>query len=233
MHFKKSLLFSAAIIAIGCSTAPLIRADSFLSGDIVGAFRSAGGTNADIVNSLNGDASFRTGMATANSFKSGITFDGASFTGIDSGETIPAGVLKYYNGLTQIGTSSHGAILDLYLRLTDPSMPWIPVGTVSFGIDATVNTLSAGVPDNFLAAYSASSSILIDGGWLQFALNGLPAATSVAENSEVDIGNLTLTWRPSIAVSEETSSLLLAAIGFIAIMSLKGSLAGAASGKRC
>ena len=209
----KRLLLPAVMIAVACTFVGKVRADLFLAGDLVGIFSGSGGGNVDIANFSDGNASFRTGTATDNSFRSGVTFTGGAFTGVTEGETVSLGSLSYYNGITKIGTSSHGAVLDLYLRLTDPLASWIHLSTLNFVIDATLNARGNEVPDNFLADYTSAGSAWIGGEKVEFSIGGLPAMTSVAENSKVDLGNLTLSVGPSVAVREQGNSLLLLALG--------------------
>jgi len=201
------------MIVVACTLVGKVRADVFLAGDLVGIFSGSGGGNVDIANFSEGNASFRTGTATANSFRSGVTFTAGAFTGVAEGETVSLGSLSYYNGITEIGTSSHGAALDLYLRLTDPLAGWVHLSTLNFVIDATLNAMGNGVPDNFLADYTSTGSAWIGGEKFEFSISGLPAMTSVAENSKVDLGNLMLSIGPSVAVREQGSSLLLVALG--------------------
>lgn len=214
----KRLFMPAALVALACSFASQVQAIPFLAGDLVGAFRPDVENNVTITNFTNGNASFRTGIATSQSFKSGVSFTGESFTGLGEGETISLGSLSYYNGITQIGTSSHSAVLDLYLRLTDPTQEWLSLGTINFTIDSTVNTGTKEIPDNFLAEYFAPAGILLGDDWLQFTVNGLPAVTAVAENSKFDAGNLSLTLAPSIAVFDGGNSLLLVAFGLLLLV---------------
>ena len=224
MHLHKGMFFRAAIIVLSCSVAGLVRADRLLTGDLVGIFRPDAGAHVDITNFANGDASFRTGIATANSFQSGVTFTSQSFSGIDEGETVSLGLLSYYNGVTQAGTSSHSAALDLYLRSSDPAQSWLHLSTLNFTIDATLNTKTSAIPDNFLASYATPEKVFIGGEWGEFAINGLPGMTAVAENSKVDIGNLTLTFAPTVPVPEPASSLLLVTLGLAFIFGYRSDI---------
>lgn len=203
----------AACITISCTVVGKLEANLFLSGDLVGVFRGGGGANIDIDNFDDGSASFRTGIATGNSFRSGVTFTAESFAGIGEGDSVSLGSLSFYNGITQIGTSSHSAVLDLYLRLADVADNWIHLSTLNFAIDATLNAKGLEVPDNFLAGYISPENVLVGGKKLEFSITGLPATTAVAENSKVDIGNLILTLGPSIPVTERGSSALYVALG--------------------
>lgn len=211
MNLKQFI--SVIMIAVACTFVGKVRADVFPAGDLVGIFSSNGGGDVDIGNFSDGNASFRTGVATANSFRSGITFTGGAFTGLTEGESVSLGSLSYYNGITEIGTSSHGAVLDLYLRFTDPLLSWVHLSTLNFVIDATLNARGNAVPDNFLADYTSAGSAWIGGEKVEYSISGLPAMTSVAENSKVDLANLMLSVGPSVAVREQGNSLLLLVLG--------------------
>lgn len=213
MNSKRLFRFPAAVIALCCSLAGEVRANLFLSGDVVGIFHSDGGPNPDISRSADGAASFRTGIAAENSFKSGVTFIGGAFDGVGEGDTVSLGDLNYYNGITRAGTSSHSAVLDLYLRLADPSANWIHLTTLNFTIDATLNAKGREVPDNFLVKYNVLESAQVGGEWLEFGITGLPAATAVAENSKADPGNLMMTVKSGVPVPDNSNTLLLLALG--------------------
>jgi hypothetical protein len=166
-----------------------------LSGSTAGFFEGVSSGNTTITNTVDGSfASFRTGKPVSGSFKSGVTFTGSDFTGITSGDTFALGGIAYYNGITQIGTSSATALFDFYINLDSPTMSTLPLTTIKFGIDATINSPGSLIPDTFTASFTQPAPVLIDGTWVKFTINDLPGSTVVKENTIVTLADVTVTF---------------------------------------
>jgi hypothetical protein len=213
-------IFTPFIIAAAAScvfTSVEAKADLLLTGNLVGIFHPNSDANTTVTNSADGDASFRTGVPVAGSFKSGLDFNGQSFADIASGDTFSLGMLTYYNGITNIGTSSGNAVLDLYLELTNRGMSWVHLTTMTFGIDATVNTFSNLVPDSYTASFTQPSEIWIGSEWVKFTIDGIPAVTSLAENTWATVGNVTLTEGNSTPVPETGASGLYLGLALVGL----------------
>ena len=146
-----------------------------------------------------------------------MDFNGQTFADIGSGDTFTLGMLTYYNGITKIGTSSGNAVLDLYLELTNPGMSWVHLTTMTFGIDATINAFSNPVPDSYNASFTQPSVFWFGNEWVKFAVNGIPATTSLAENTWANVGSMTLTEGNSLTVPEPGSSDFFLGLGLVAL----------------
>jgi len=191
---KSTKLILAAGIAVA-SLAGMARADLLLSGTTAGFFQPTANPNTVITNSGDGSfASFRTGVPVDGSFKSGVVFTGHDFTNVGSGDTFSLGMLTYYNGITKIGTSSASALLDFSLNLTDPSTGLVNLTTITFGVDATINTPPNLVPDVFTASFTQPADVMIGDQRVRFHINGLPTSTDLAENHSIDLGSVTVTY---------------------------------------
>jgi len=217
---------SLGFIALGTDAG----ANPILAGNIMGIFQSDGRANTWIENSSDGSASFRSGLATSGSFQSGVSFTGNPVTDMDTADVINAGSFTYYNGVTRLGTASSNAALDLYLQLNEPTMSWLHLATLNFGIDATVNTPGNWAPDKFTVSYSVPEELLIGTERFNVAISGLPAMTTVAENSRVDVGALTLTLVPTVAVPDGGASILFFALGLLAILGYSSDLSRRGAG---
>jgi hypothetical protein len=201
----------------------------------VGIFEPASGNDPHVViNQLvGGDAAFRTGVAVANSFRSGIAFSGTSLARLGQGETVSLGSLTYYNGITQVGSSSHHATLNLYLRPFSPAADWVYLATVDFGLDATLNRSGRDTADYFLARYTTPGRALIGDDWVPLTLSGLPSLVSVAENSKLNLGNLTVTAGSPIPIPDKGSCLMLVALGLAFTMAQSDVLRRTTVGNVC
>jgi hypothetical protein len=187
-----------------------------LSGSTAGFFEGTSSGNTTITNTPDGScASFRTGAPVSGSFKSGLEFNGSDFTGISSGDTFALGVLKYYNGVTKIGTSSADALFDFYINITDPTNSTYLLTTIKFGIDATINTANNTNPDVFTASFTQPAPVLIDGTWVKFTINDLPSVTNVRENSTVTLADVTVTFLNP--VPEPATYGLMGALGLMGL----------------
>lgn len=190
-------------------TAGAARAGLLLAGNTAGLFQPVSTPYATITNTADGsDASFRTGIPVANSFKSGVQFSAIDFENIGSGDTFSLGSLTYYNGLSRIGTSSGTSLLDFYLNFEDPAVGRIYLTTIQFGIDATVNNPARLSPDIFTASFLQPSPIWLGDELVKFTINGIPMSTSVAENAWINLGNVTVT----VAIPETSTCAALLGI---------------------
>lgn len=187
-------LLGGSVLGLAC-LAGAARAELVLSGTTAGYFAGVSGPETEIVNAPDGStASFRTGVPIPGSFRSGIVFENQDFAGIQNGDTFGFGFVTYYNGITQIGTSSAEAMLDFYLDLDDPAMDPILLTTITFGIDATVNTPAGTNPDTFTASFTQPPPVMIGGQWVQFTITGLPEVLMVAENTWTELADVTVTF---------------------------------------
>jgi hypothetical protein len=220
---NRALLASSVAVACAFVASPSI-ANPILSGSLVGIFQSNDNPNTWVVNSPNGDASFRTGIAVSNSFQSGVNFNGEAFSDLASGAEISLGMFTYYNGITKIGTSSGNAVLDLYLELTNPESTRVLLATMTFGIDATTNSFGNLIADNYTVSFTQPSEAWIGGEWVKFSIGGLPAVTSLAENTSKNVGSLTFTEEPASPVADSGATGLFLVFGLVTIMGCHRSL---------
>jgi len=187
-----------------------------LSGSTAGEFQGVSSGTTVVNNAADGSfASFRTGTPVSGSFKSGIEFNSESFTNINSGDTFALGSITYYNGITLIGTSSADAMFDFYLNLDSPEMTSFLLTTVTFGIDATVNTPENVNPDVFTASFTQPAPVLIDGQWVKFTINDLPASTQVPENQIVELAQVTVSYLNP--VPEPATYGIMGALGLLSL----------------
>jgi hypothetical protein len=187
-----------------------------LSGSTAGYFQGLSSGNTTITNVPDGSfASFRTGLPVSGSFKSGVVFNGSDFTGISNGDTFALGVISYYNGITKIGTSSADALFDFYINLDSPTNSTFLLTTVKFGIDATINNANNVNPDLFTASFTQPAPVLIDGTWVKFTINDLPASTQVKENTIVTLADVTVTFLNP--VPEPATYGLMGALGLMGL----------------
>lgn len=193
-------------------TATTTRAGFLLSGDTAGFFQPVASPNATIANAADGShASFRTGVPVGNSFKSGVKFNTHEFENIGNGDTFSFGLLTYYNGISRLGTSSGTSRFNLYLNFDDPALGKVHLTTITFGINATVNSSAQASPDAFTASFLQPSPLWLGDEWVKFTINGLSKSTLVAENTCADLASITVT-----VLIPETST--YAAILGVAIM---------------
>jgi len=187
-----------------------------LTGSTAGFFEGVSSGNTTITNTMDGSfASFRTGKPVSGSFKSGVEFTGSSFAGISSGDTFALGSLKYFNGITKIGTSSAEALFDFYINLSDPTNSTFPLTTIKFGIDATINNADNKNPDLFTASFTQPAPVLIDGTWVKFTINNLPASKNVKENTTETLADVTVTFLNP--VPEPATYGLMGALGLMGL----------------
>lgn len=204
--------------AIGLALAAGAAQALTLSGSTAGYFEGASSGDTTITNTPDGSfASFRTGVP-VGSFKSGVVFNSADFTNLSSGDTFGLGVITYYNGITHIGTSSADALFDFYVNLNSPTVSSFLLTTVDFGIDATVNTPENTNPDVFTASFTQPAPVLIDGQWVKFTINDLPASTMVKENTFIKLAEVTVTFLNMSPVPEPATYGLMGALGLMGLV---------------
>lgn len=227
---KISRIFLAGSVAVvGAFAASPSKANLILSGNLVGVFQSSGNQTTSVANSADGNASFRTGKAVANSFQSGVDYTSEAFSDLLSGEEKSLGMFTYYNGITKIGTSSGNAVLDLYLELNDPESSRILLTTMIFGIDATTNTFGSLIADNYTVSFTQPSDAWIGGELVNFSISGFPSITSVAENTWTNVGSLTFTSGTASPVAEGGFTGIFLVLGMVAMMACQSTFRRAAS----
>jgi hypothetical protein len=188
-----------------------------LTGRTAGSFQGVSSGFDVITNAPDGStASFRTGVPVGGSFKSGVVFTGQNFAGVSDGDVFGLGMITYYNGITQRGTSSADTLFDFKLHLDNPVLDDFTLTTVKFGIDATANTPDNLVPDQFTAVFTQPAPILIDGTWVTFTINGLPDFTLVAENTLIRLADVTVHFQVS-PVPEPATYGLFGAVGLLGL----------------
>lgn len=192
------------------------QAELVLSGMTQGFFQGVSNGNTVIENEADGSfASFRTGIPIPGSFQSGVVFDGQTFNNIVSGDTFSFGLVTYINGRTLVGTSSDTALLDFYIDLEDPALDPIFLTTVTFGIDATVNTQAGTNPDVFTASFIQPAPILIGGTLVTFRINDLQGIVNVAEDTYLQVADITVTYLTP--VPEPGTYGLMGAVGLMSL----------------
>lgn len=192
------------------------RAELILSGSTSGSFTGGDSGIYDIVNAPDGSsASFLTGYPIDGSFQSGVVFESTDFAGVSGGDSFAFGLITYYNGRTLIGTSSGFTTFDFYLDLDVPALDPILLTTVTFGIDATVNTTEGTNPDLFTASFTQPLPILIGDQWVKFTINDLPASVEVREDTWLDVANVTVTYFSP--VPEPSTYGLMGAMGLLGL----------------
>jgi hypothetical protein len=187
-----------------------------LTGSTGGFFQGVSSGNTTVTNAPDGSfASFRTGVPVSGSFKSGVEVAGSSFTNVSSGDTFALGVIKYYNGIPKIGTSSADALYDFYINIDSPTNNTFLLTTIKFGIDATINNADNKNPDLFTSSFTQPAPVLIDGTWVKFTINDLPASTQVKENTIVTLADVTVTFLNP--VPEPATYGLMGALGLMGL----------------
>jgi hypothetical protein len=215
MKISRHLIASTTLFFASMTGTAL--ADLRLTGTTGGFFQPSSNPNTTISNSPDGmTASFRTGVPVSGSFQSGVKFNGHEFSDVGSGDTFSLGMLTYYNGITQIGTSSGNALLDFYLNLDDPTVGLVHLTTIDFGIDATINTPPNLIPDAFTASFTQPPDVLINDQLVRFRINGLPTKTNLPENEWINLGSVTVTYLSP--VPEPAAYGLVAALGLIGLI---------------
>jgi hypothetical protein len=212
MKNRLRLIVGSAIgLALAASAAHALT----LSGSTAGFFQGSSSGSTVITNEPDGSfASFRTGVP-VGSFQSGVVFNADSFANVNSGDTFALGVITYYNGITHIGTSSADALFDFWVNIDSPTTGSFLLTTVKFGIDATVNSGDSLIPDSFTASFTQPPPILIDGTWVKFTINDLPASTPVGENMMVQLADVTVTFLNP--VPEPATYGLMGALGLMGL----------------
>ncbi len=229
MNHRPKLLTIGSALALALLIGPAAHAGLVLSGSTTGAFEGSSGGFTEINNAADGSfASFRTGVPVDGSFKSGVVFNGQTFSNVHSGDTFALGMITYYNGITKIHTSSATADLDFALNLTDPALGNIDLTTIHFGIDATINSGSL-KPDLYTASFTNPAPVLIGDTWVKFSLNDLPSATQVNENTWVQLANVTVTYLSPIPEPSTYGLMGAAALcGVAALRRFRGKRSGPA-----
>lgn len=191
-----------------------------LTGNTAGAFQGVSSGATVITNAPDGlTASFRTGVPVGGSFKSGVLFNGENFAGVTDGDVFSLGMFTYYNGITRIGTSSANAMFDFMVHLDNPAVGDLLLTTINFGVDATVNSPDNLIPDQFTASFTQPAPVLIDGTWVSFTISGLPDFSLVAENTLVELAQVTVHFREMTPVPEPS---VYGLFGAVAMMGLVG-----------
>lgn len=190
----RSLLAPLLGLAVTCS---LANAQLLLSGYTTGSFVDLSEANTTVTNAADGShALFSTGKAATGSTQSMIEFWNATFTDVGFGDPIQVGVFAITNGKTLIGSGAPTAQFNLGLQLTSPEMKSLPISTVTFHIDHTINGMEGSVPDIFSVSFDQPPSTQVGNFLVQFHLNVEPLEFQVAENATVRKGDITVTFSP-------------------------------------
>jgi len=147
------LLLVAAAAAI-----PSARAQLYLTGNIYGAFQDPGlphttVTNGPVVSTFESGDPYRP-YPPYNDTKTSITFTGASFTDLGSGDPLVLQSIKFKNGITLLGTTATNATLDLFVNVSNLGISDLKVTTLTFDIDNTDNSGVSNIPDLFKIGYT-------------------------------------------------------------------------------
>ena len=208
-------LVGGSVFGLVC-LAGTAQAEFVLSGMTQGFFQGVSNGSTVITNSPDDSfASFRTGIPIPGSFQSGVVFEGQTFENITSGDTFSLGLVTYINGRTLIGSSSNTALLDFYINLSDPVLDPILLTTITFGIDATVNTQAGTNPDVFTASFIQPAPMMIGGRLVTFKINDLQGVVNVKESTYLQIADVTVTYLSP--VPEPSTYGLMGAMGLMSL----------------
>jgi len=183
---------SALALGLGL-LAPGANAQLKLSGYTTGSFEDLSEANTTVVNAPDGSsASFATGIPTAGSTQSKITFANATFSNVGSGDPIQTGLFTITNGVTKLGSGAPAAKFDLGLHLTSPTGS-VALDPISFQIDHTPNTPGA-VPDTFSVSFTQPDPVKIGDTLVRFHVDVNPLDFRVPENATVEKGDIVVSF---------------------------------------
>lgn len=217
MNTKIRILFATALLGL-TAIGGTARAELLLSGRTTGSFVDPGLEDTTVTNDPEGDsASFVTGEPFATPFATSLTFEGASFANIASGDPISIGILTIQNGSTLLGTTATEAVFNLGLDLDIPSLGLISLTQFVISIDTTPNSGSA-IPDVFGVSFAPPAPVVIPGYVLNFSIEFEPLDLVVSEGATLTKGDIFVTFSPEITPIPEPSTYALAGAALLAVV---------------
>ncbi len=191
------LLLAAAAAAI-----PSARAQLYLTGNIYGVFQDDAlphttVTNGPVVSKFESGDPYRP-YAPYNDTQSSITFTGASFTDLGSGDPLVLQSIQFKNGITLLGSTAASATLDLFVNVSNLGISDLKLTTLTFDIDNTDNNGVQNIPDVFKIGYTPLAEFTYGDYLVKFTIDfNDPAWTttgkSIAENQSAVTGDIFVT----------------------------------------
>lgn len=220
-------LFSSRVLlpVIALAVVSSAHAQLFLTGSTHGVFAPPVVPNTTVVNGPV-ISTFASGIpATPHEFKTSVTFTGADFTDVQSGDIFSLGSVKIVNGVTLLHSTAAVATMDLLLNIPAEGVTNFNLTTLYFGLDNTSNDGFQNVPDLFFIGYSPLNSLTVANNLVLFNLgftdptyNTVPGH-SIPERRSGTVGLLAEVQ--FVPVPEPSTYALFAAAGLAGVVAVR------------